>query len=146
MARHVPEEHGTVPAAHPSDADTKVTDRGANPAGNEGAGDTVVVGANLEEDDDMVVGAGATATGATVDGVGCVDGVVAGALVVVVAGLGATSPIRDDPPAGQYTTAKLIPAAMAAVAAARARGQYGRSRCTGAGAGYGAVRSPSRPG
>jgi hypothetical protein len=144
MARQEPEEHGTVPAAHPSDADMKVTDRGANPAGTEGVSGTVVVGASLECGDGAVVGAGATTTGATVDGVGCVDGV--GAAVVAVAGLGDTSPIRDDPPAGQYTTARLIPAAMAAAAAARASGQRGRSLRTGTGAGYGAARSPARPG
>jgi hypothetical protein len=108
IARHEPEGHGTVPAVHPSDAETKVTDRGANPAGTAGGAATVVVTGKVAAGCGPVVGGGtATTTEAAVEEVGRVDRVVEVAeevevvAVVVVVEMGATTPIRDDPPPGQ---------------------------------------------
>jgi len=118
-ARQEDDPHGTVPAAHPSAADTKVTAAGAKPAGT-GVADTAgtVVGS---------VGTVAAEPG-RVEGV--TDGTVLGPPVGWVAGV--TTPTRRLPP-GQLTAANTTAAATAA--ATNASGQRGRAsrRCTGAG-------------
>jgi hypothetical protein len=134
-ARQEPDEQGTVPATHPSELDTKVTDAGAKPAATGAPGGVVVAGGTVVTarrtvgNVATVLGEGAM-VGATVGAGATVESVEEGA-PAVVEGPGDTTPMWEEPPLGQSTIAKPIPAAATATAAAAVSARGQRSRLFG---------------